>query len=226
MAIQLQGAGGSVVEAGAFAAVPIHTIAKPDPYGTLGHYQFCGMTGAIAAAMAANGELLQMRWVDATRFCVIKKVTLTGMRATTAFAAGAIDLKVTKATGWTVDGGGGSPVTVTGQELRLRSSMGLTLFSSGFRIATTGALTGGTKTLNTNDFGCIATHSSAGVGAATPIIGSIYLPMTEIYEQDQADGEHPIVLAQNEGIVVRATVPGTGVWNLGMTVKWSEVAAF
>lgn len=226
MAIQLQGAGGTVQEVGAFAAVPAHVTSKPDPYGTLGHYQAGFQTGAIAAGMAANGELLQMRWVDATRFAIIKKVVITGMRATTAFAVGVIDLKVTKATSWTVDGTGGTAVTVTGQELRLRSSMGLSLFSTGFRIATTAALGAGTKTLNTHDFGTITTHSSGGVGAATPIIGSIYLPVYDLFEQDQADGEHPIVLAQNEGIVVRATVPATGVWNLGITVKWAEVAAF
>jgi hypothetical protein len=226
MALQIQGAGGSIAEVGAFSSVPVHTVNKPEPYGALGHYDFCGMTGAIAAGLAANGELLQLRWIDATRLCLIKKVKVTGMRATTAFAVGAIDIKVTKATSWSADGSGGGAVAVGGQENRLRTSMGLSLLSTGFRLATTAALGAGTKTLNTNDFGCIATHSSAGVGAATPIVGSIYLPTYDLFEQDQADGEHPIVLAQNEGIVVRATVPATGVWNLGIAVKWVEVAAF
>jgi hypothetical protein len=226
VAIQLQGAGGTVAEVGSFAAVPAHFTAKPVPYSTFGHYQSSHQTGAIAAGMAANGELLQMRWVDATRLCLIHKVTITGMRATTAFAAGVIDIKVTRATGWSADGTGGTAITITAPNHKMRNSMGATLFSTGFRIATTAALGAGTKILDAHDFGTITTHSSAGVGAATPIIGSIYLPVYDIYEQDMADGEHPIVLAQNEGIVVRATVPATGVWNLGVTVKWSEVTVF
>ena len=34
------------------------------------------------------------------------------------------------------------------------------------------------------------------------------------------------VLSQNEGFSVRCTVPATGVWNLGVRIKWAEVAAF
>jgi len=34
------------------------------------------------------------------------------------------------------------------------------------------------------------------------------------------------LFAQNEGFVIRATVPATGVWNIGFTVKWAELAAF
>ena len=226
MGVQIQGASGTIVEAGLFSPAALHVSCKPDQYGTLGHYQFSGQTGAIGAGAGANSELLQMRWVDATRLCIIKKVLITGMRATTAFAAGAIDLKLNRATGWSGDGTGGTAVTVTGQELRLRTSMGLTLFSTGFRIATTAALGAGTKTVTSQEVGTITTHSSAGPGAATPIIGSIYLPTYDLFEHDASDGEHPIVLVQNEGIVIRATVPATGVWNLGMTVKWAEVTAF
>jgi hypothetical protein len=39
-------------------------------------------------------------------------------------------------------------------------------------------------------------------------------------------GEHPLVLAQNEGISVRATVPATGTWIASFLIKWAEVTAF
>ena len=74
--LQIQGAGGSVVEAGAFAAKGLHGIAKPQDYGALGHYRAVLTTGTMAAGMAANGEIIQMRWVDATRFCLIYDVEL------------------------------------------------------------------------------------------------------------------------------------------------------
>lgn len=225
MAVVQGGTSGNNAEVGASAAAGLHTIAKPQDYGSLGHYQFSGVTGAVAAGMAANGELFQARWTDATRFALIQKITITGMRATTAFAVGTIDIKATIARSWSASGTGGTALTLTGDNQQLRSSMGASLFGD-MRIATTAALGGGTKTLDTQDIGFITTHSSAGTGAAAPIIGSIYLPIYDLFECDVTDGEHPIVLAQNEGVVVRATVPATGVWNIGIQIKWAEVSAF
>ena len=226
MSFSIVGATSAVgVESGAIAASPLHTVNKPQPYGTLGHYQVAVTTGAIAAGMAANGEVFQFRWGDATRFALIQKITISGMRATTAFAAGAIDIKCTFARSFTVSGTGGTALTLTGDNQALRTNMGTTL-ATDIRIATTAALGAGTKTLDTQDMGAITTHSSGGAGSATPIIGSIYLPMTDIFENDVTDGEHPIVLAQNEGVVVRLTVPATGVWNIGVVCKWCELTAF
>lgn len=225
MGIQIIGSGGSVQEVGAFSAKGAHIISKPQDYGTLGHYQAAVQSGAIAAAMAANGEVFHARWTDATRFCLIQKIIITGIRATTAFAAGVIDIKATIARAWTGDGSGGTALTLTGDNQAMRASMGASLFGA-IRIATTAALTAGTKALDTQDVGNIITHSSGGVGSATPIIGSIYLPHNILFDAGVANGEHPILLAQNEGIIVRATVPGTGVWNIGVMIKWCEVAAF
>jgi hypothetical protein len=175
--------------------------------------------------MAANGEVFHFRWTDATRLALIHEIAITGMRATTAFAAGALDIFSTIARSWTADGSGGTALTLTGNNQKLRTSMGTTLVGT-IRISTTAALGAGTKTLDSNNIGQITTHSSAGFSGATPIIGSIYLPLTILFKSDIADGEHPIVLVQNEGVVVRATVPATGVWNIGVRCKWSEVAAF
>jgi hypothetical protein len=212
-------------EVGAASASPAHVVAKPCSYGSLGHYKYAGVTGAIAAGMAANGEVFQFRWTDATRFAVITAIRCPGMRATTAFAAGTIDIKATIARSWTASGSGGTALTLTGDNLSLRTSMGTTLVGDA-RISTTAALGAGTKTLDTQDLGLIPTHSSGGWNSATPIIGSIYLPRTELFVADVAGGQHPVVLAQNEGVVVRATVPGTGVWNIGVEIEWAEVAAF
>lgn len=200
-------------------------VVKPHAFGALGHYKIATVTGAIAAGAAANSEVFHFRWTDATRLALINRILLTGMRASTAFAAGAIDIKATIARSWSADGTGGTAATLTGDNQALRTSMGTTLAGT-IRTATTAALGAGTKTLDAQDIGCVTTHSSGGVGAATPIIGSIYLPITDLFQTDVASGEHPVVLAQNEGFVVRATVPATGVWNLGFEVAWAEVTAF
>jgi hypothetical protein len=225
MAVIEGGSSAVLAGVGAEAAKGVHVIGKPQDYGSLGHYRFAGVTGAIAAGMAANGELLQFRWTDTTRFALIQRIYAVGMRATTAFAAGTIDIKATIARSWTASGSGGTALTLTGDNNQLRTSMGASLVGD-MRISTTAALGAGTKTLDTQDIGMITTHSSGGVGSATPIIGSIYLPTTTLFECDVSSGEHPVVLAQNEGVVVRATVPGTGVWNLGIGIAWAEVASF
>lgn len=223
----IEGSGSATLaEVGAAAAKALHTINKPCDAGALGHYKFAGATGAIAAGMGSNGQLFSMRWTDATRLCVVTKVICTGVRATTAFAVGTIDIKATIARSFSVSASGGTQVTLTGDNQALRTSFAASLVGD-MRIASTAALTAGTQTLDSQDIGFLTTHSSGGVGSATPIIGSIYVPNNGIlFDADVARGEHPIVLVQNEGLVVRATVPGTGVWNLGLEIVWSEVTAF
>jgi len=232
--IQIQGASGSVTEVGAFAAKGLHVTAKPLDYGSLGHYRAVLTTGTIAAGMAANGELVQMRWVDATRFCVIQQVTVLEFRnITTAFAAGVYNFQVIRSTAWTADGTGGNAVSVTDPQLQLRAAaMAASLFGSGFRLATTAALGAGTKTLDTVPMG--ACYGNVG---SSPAIAEYFIPKgggtsgtsgpgIHIYELDMGTAEHPIVLAQNEGISIRATVPATGTWIASFLIKWAEVTAF
>ena len=197
-------------------------MSRQTHYAALGHYSVDVATGAIGAGMATDGELFQFRWTEDSNIAVVYEISVTGMRATTAFAAGAIDIKATVARGFTASGSGGTALTLTGNQATMRTNMGTSLVGDA-RIATTAALTAGTETLDTQDLGRITTHSSGGVGSATPIIGSIYLPTTTLFKADLSSGEYPLILVDNEGFVVRATVPATGVWNLGIRVKWAEV---
>lgn len=225
MAIIEGATSGELVEVGQANAKPMHVVSKPQPSGSLGHYQLAVQTGAIGAGMAANGEIFQFRWTDSTRLCIINKISINGMFASTAFTAGGITLATAICRNWSADGTGGTALTLTGDNNQLRSSMGASLLGTA-RIATTAALGAGTKTIDAQNIGMITTHSSGGTGSATPIIGSIHLPVMGLFECDIADGEHPIVLAANEGIIIRATVPATGVWTAGISIKWAELTAF
>lgn len=198
--------------------------------GANSQFSYSGITGAIAAGASANSELLQFRWTSTTHLAAITEIRITGMYATTAFSAGAITLKATIARSWTADGSGGSAIDIQGGDsnvnaLQLRTNMDDSLVGS-LRIADTAALTAGTKTLDAYDIGQIATHSSGGVGSATPIIGSIYLPVTTLFKADMMNGQYPIVLSSEEGIVVRGTVPATGVWITGINIKWAEIEEY
>jgi hypothetical protein len=47
-------------------------------------------------------------------------------------------------------------------------------------------------------------------------------PATPIWQRNTAD-EYPVLYEQNEGFVIRATVPATGTWTFEVQVEWAEV---
>lgn len=230
MAVIEGGTSAALMEVGSAAALPAHVTIKPVPYDTLGHYAVVASTGTIAAGMAANGHIFHARWTDATRLAIIYEVQMLLFRnITTAFAAGVFNFTLDFGRSWTADGSGGTALTLTGDNQQLRTSMGTSLFGA-IRISTTAALTAGTVTFDTQPIG--ATYGSVGT---TPTIGAVYIPGPAVtgtggqggagvtlFSRDPG-GEHPIVLAQNEGIAVRGNVPGTGTWVAAVQMKWAEV---
>ena len=218
MAIQLQGSTGVVAEVAGTGFRALKNQISPLEYGTLGSYAVSQVSGTVGAGLAANSEIYQFRWTDATRLCVIHQVILDGVAGSaTAFTAGFANITVTIARSWSAAGSGGTAASLTGNNQKLRTSMGTTILGES-RCATTSALGAGTKTLDASPVGQIG--FAVGTTASVSYLGQVFL-----FNGDPTQG-HPIVLAQNEGIAVRATVPATGTWQFGVTVKWSEVNAF
>lgn len=197
---------------------------KPIEYGALGAYTYGGFTGILPAALAANSEIFQFRWADATRLAIIRKVRISASVSTTFFAAGVpVQIDLVKSTGWTVAGTGGTALTPAAL-LKRRTSMASTLVASGdIRIATTAALGAGTKTLET-----LSLSSIVASGPITASLnGEIIAPGTILWQAEIADGEHPLVLAQNEGFSIRSVaVPATGTWQCAISIDWTEVTAY
>jgi hypothetical protein len=218
MAIQLQGNGGTVAEVDGTNYRALRASLRPIDYGSLGSYRVSGLSGTMAAGLAANSEVFQFRWVDATRVCVVTSVVFDGLSGSaTAFAAGFGKVDMLIARSWTADGSGGSTLTLAGNNQKLRSSMNTTLIG-GSRISSTAALSVGTKTLDAQAIG----QYSAAFGTAT---STQWIPKFDLFRADPG-GESPVVLTQNEGFVVRATVPATGTWQFGVTVAWTELTAY
>lgn len=204
---------------------PLPVEIRGTNFGALGEFAIAETTGAIGAGAAADSPIFYARNTSTTNLAVIKEISVDGLYATTAFAAGGIAIEAFVARSFTAENGapGGTALTISGNNQNLRTSMAAVGLGV-IRIASTAALAAPTWTLDAQPIGRIHTHSSGGVGSATPIIGSIYMPKTELFRA--APGEHPIVLAQDEGIAILATVPGTGVWLAGIRLKWAEVPAF
>jgi hypothetical protein len=126
-------------------------------------------------------------------------------------------------TGATPDGNvapGVSPPTgglvLTTNNAKRRTGTDTTLLSLAL-LSTTATLTAGTRTLDDQAFGA----AQFAVSAAT---NTVHLSTADgvLWDPDRHH-EDPIVLAANEGFVIRATVPATGTWQGVVSVDWREV---
>lgn len=209
------------------------------PVDVLGSYQIEAISGSMAAGLAAGSTIFSVRWTDATKFMLLRRLSMDARILGTAFTAGATLFDLIIARSFTVSDSGGTSVLPTGNSQKRKTSFGVTLLGD-LRISSTAALTAGTRTLDGSSIINIRGHvpatstsaplisagsgggASAAAGAATS--GYAALPI-DLFAPDFA-GEWPIVLATNEGFIIRATVPATGVWDFSVTMEWSEVSAF
>jgi hypothetical protein len=224
MALQIQGNSGMVAEVDGAAFRALRFSPRPVDHGALGAYCIGQRSGIIPAALAANSEVFQFRWSDASRMAVVRKIRISASVSTTFFAAGVpMQLDLLKATGWTAAGSGGTRAAPASL-LKRRTSMGASLVAaSDIGIATTAALTAGTKTLETLALSSVV----AGCPITASLNGTIIVPGTILWQAEVGDGEHPLVLVQNEGFVITVpAVPATGTWVLGVAVDWAEVTAY
>lgn len=229
MAVIEGGTSGLLVEVGSAAALAQHTTSKPLPHSTLGHYRIAATTGTLAAALAASAQLFYLRWTDATRFFVLHKFTAQ-FQALTLFTAATLTdfgFDLFKATGVSA-GGGGTDLGVLVKTRMRTSGMGASLLDTTglMRISTTAALTAITTLDATTVAQSLGDAQRVNPAAATE--EQLVNNPTLSFVADMAAGEHPLVLAQNEGLVLRNRavwpVAGTGIVQVNMV--WSEVAAF
>lgn len=182
----------------------------------LGSFSLGGASGIVAAGLAGGSEVFQFRWTSATVLANIRNIRFSAAVDATGFTAGRAVFDLIIARNWTADGTGGAAVTFAANDNKRRTLYNTTAApsNSGVRIATTAALGGGTKTLDTNALCAIVGGAAA---AGTPVI----YPDTVLFGPDLTS-EWPITLAQNEGIVIRATVPATGTWSFALAMDWTE----
>jgi hypothetical protein len=227
MAIQIQGNCGDIVDVDGTTYRAVKITLRPTDYGTLGQYRISMQSGTMAAGLAAFSQIFQMRWTDTPELALIWGVSIDGLSGgTSSFTAGTgyIGLQIVRS--WTVDGSGGTPAVLTGNNQSLRSSMGPSLFgmngTGAIRIASTAALTGGTSTPDTQGIG----QSYFSVGT---VASANYLPQYCLYGSnslEEGGNPAPVVIAQNEGINLVAALPASGTWKFGVSVSWSEVTDY
>lgn len=192
----------------------------------VGFYQLGAVTGNLTnTTVVANGPLFAMRWAPANgKIAVIRRITATFVQTVgwTAAAAQPIGLYVARA--WTVNDTGGTAITVAANTNKMRTTNDPSLFAtpSDVRVASTATFTAGTRTLDTNPI------ATAVFAASQVAAGSAVYPQQTVMLHDVNTGDHPIVLDNNEGIVVNNLIVWPAAANGYMTfnVEWYETTAY
>lgn len=229
MAVLEGGSTGNIAEVGEAAAAGLHAILKPTAHGALGHYRIAATSGTVAAALAAGGQIFYVRWTDSTRLCVITRVKVSFQCLTPFTAATLTDFGFDMFKATAISAGGGGTDLGALVKTRMRTSgMGASLLDAAglMRISTTAALTA----LTTLDATAIA-QSLGDPQRVNPAAGTEEQRVNDptlLFETNIARGEHPLVLAQNEGMVIRnrAVWPAAGTGIFQVEMAWSEVASF
>jgi hypothetical protein len=223
------GTSAALAETGQAAFSALHVTARPTaPSATLGAYRVAATSGTLAAALAAGGQLFYVRWTDATRFMVIHKFFARFQPLTLFTAATLTDFGFDLIKATAVSAGGGGTDLGALAKTKMRSSMGASLTDTAglMRISTTAALTA----LTTLDATSIAQSlgDTQRVNPAAATEEQFVNNPTLDFEAKMGSGEYPLVLSQNEGLVLRnRTVwPAAGTGIIQIEMAWSEVAAF
>lgn len=219
MGIQIQGNGGTIAEVDGTSYRAQRVSARPIDAGSLGHYRVT-TTVPLVVTQAANGTLFSFRWGDATRLCAILFIRLECLQTAAATATIMPSFEVFTARSFTTSDSVGTALTLTGNSFKKRTSMGTTLVTDIRKSAVAAGLTAGTRTLDADPILQMTTNQSITTPNPTSYAKAI----------DFGDGfVHPIVLAQNEGFIVRGPTVvfgAAGTANLVVDIGWAELAAY
>lgn len=219
-----QGKQGTAADVGGNTFDALNAQWKPTDPGFNGHFSVGLTSGIMAAGAGANIELVQFRWTDAFRYAAIRKIQFSVCVSTTFFTASVpCQYDLVKCNTWTAAGSGGTRITPAAL-FKKRVGMGATLvLASDIGVATTAGLTAGTKVLEGTPMQAIVAPGPL----ATSLDGTIVPAGTIFMQSEEADGEHPLVLHQNEGFVIRAVAtPSTGTWSFRCQIDWAEVDTY
>ena len=174
-----------------------------------------GATSGLLTGAASTAPLFSLRNIG-TNLLVIRRISV-GFITTTAFTTSqGLAFNLLAARSFTASDSGGTAIAITANQNKMRTSLA-TPTNLDMRIATTGALTAGTRTLDTVPFG-VAGGASTGAGTA--------MSPQSLLQHDAAD--YPLILVQNEGLVItnNFAMGAAGVINLHVNIEFAEMASY
>lgn len=212
--------------------MPYLPYISADRQTVLGHYTVAQRSGELAATIGAAGHLARIRWAPtlANTFCVLLRLR-AGISVSAAVTTGVeMTLRAIIARQFTTD----FTTAITNINMstlnsnKNRVSMGQSLMgTAGPGISTTAVMSGQTLTADAAPFAItpiptLIPVTATGTAVAIPV--GTASNMITLYERG-GDGFHPIVLSNNEGVVVQPHLagPASGTWALYTEWTWAEV---
>ena len=208
-------------------AVPANPPPPSYAYGPQGYPiapLYSGLTGSYAKALtsgtigagASAGAIVYDFQYTGSGVAVVKRISISVADAGTGFAAGPLTLSAYAARAFTAADTGGTAGALTGNNAKLRTAFATTGVGA-VMVATTSAMSAGTRTLDTDPLGAVT--------FGTPTTAGLNVGQLDILAAKNA-GDYPFVAATNEGFEIQATVPATGTWVLTVYVEWDEYTNF
>ena len=202
-----------------------------DQTNQYGHFSTFQKSGSVTA-MGAGEEFASIRWTSSGAYLVLMRCRV-GIAIVSAVTTTTImDVSATIVRGFTVDfttASTAANMAAVQKTNRLRTdNMAQSLMgTAGPRISTTVIMTGATYTADANPFAGVILPMRVPTNATGTVVtlgAGDATPMTTVYEWT-AQGQHPVVLGSNEGILLRAVtaMPGSGTWSYYTEWTWAEV---
>lgn len=183
-----------------------------------------GLLTGVAAATATLGHLFALRWapVETQKLqrLVIQRLRARWQTVAGFTAAQEVGMDLIVARSYSAAHTGGTAVTLTGSNAK-KVAVFPTSVVADMRIGDTGALTAGTHTFDAQPIARVAFAELA--AAATVPKGAM-----EIFLSTEDLAAHPIVLAPNEGLVLRNSIlmGAGGTARLAVELDWLELERY
>ncbi len=212
---------------------------KPHEYAgqgkVLGHYGVCQQSGAVVnSTLLALGHLGSIRWSDPSTYLVLLRIRVGCNIQTIMTAALTTDIRAIVARGFSVDFTTASTainMATPAKTNAMRSSMSNSLMGiNGPRICTTVVMSGQTFTADAAPFAVqyFQLHYPTNV-TGTVVTQSVgpTAPVTDLYNCT-LNGQHPLVLSNNEGVILQNITAGNADGKITYTFGWefAEVVVF
>lgn len=196
------------------------------PPNVLGCYQVNTRTPTYTG-LAIAAPLFSMRWGDATHIAIIERVQIFVVTTGTATTVGLTERELVIARSFSASDTGGTAIVLTTNNNKMRTSQGTSLVTN---MQVGGPLTAGTRTLDVNAVASVAgwsplTTVGIVIGSAGAVAGSGFIDLFNATNGQQ----YPIVLATNEGIIVRIgkdAMPAGATQQTYLNVNWCEASAY
>lgn len=195
----------------------IYSTLYPVDYGNGGVFHRATKSDPMAANLAAASPVFSFHWPAIGYVALIRRVRLSAWSNDVGFVAGLASFDTVVARSFTAQLTGGRQMNLAGNNAKMKTAMSSS--QADVMVSSGTAMTGGTYTLDGGP-GSLDTWCTA-------VTANVYTPITmqPVTLFQKLQGETPLILAQNEGFIVKATVPQQGTWAFAIITEWDEVPA-